>query len=226
MNILVVEDELKVAAFLKKGLEEQQHNVTVFHDGIDGLNAATENEYDCLILDVLLPGINGREICKRLRKKQIDTPILMLTALQTMDDIVTGFETGADDYLTKPFHFRELIARVNAITRRHRPNQVADEVLKFDDLELNTAKRTATRQSLEIILTAREYALLELFMRNPNKVLSRIFISDAVWGIDYHSGTNVVDVYVNYIRNKIEKPFNGSKLIHTLTGMGYILKSE
>ncbi|RYG03808.1 MAG: response regulator transcription factor, partial [Chitinophagaceae bacterium] len=189
MNILVVEDELKVAAFLKKGLEEQQHNVTVVHDGIDGLNAATGNDYDCLILDVLLPGINGREICKRLRKKQIDTPILMLTALQTMDDIVTGFETGADDYLTKPFHFRELIARVNAITRRHRPNQVADEVIMFDDLELNTAKRTAARQSQEIILTAREYALLELFMRNPNKVLSRIFISDAVWGIDYHSGT-------------------------------------
>lgn len=226
MNILVVEDEQKVAAFIKRGLEEQQHVATVFHDGNEGMNAALENDYDCIILDVLLPGINGRDICRKLRRQQVHTPVLMLTALQTVDDIVEGFETGADDYLTKPFHFRELLVRINAITRRRNAQLADEQVLRFDDLELDTAKRTASRQGQEISLTAREYALLELFLRNPNKVLSRIFISDAVWGIDYRSGTNVVDVYVNYLRNKIEKPFGKGKLIHTLTGMGYILKSD
>jgi DNA-binding response OmpR family regulator len=169
--------------------------------------------------------MNGREIARKLRQQQVWTPILMLSALQTTDDIVTGLGQGADDYLTKPFHFRELLARIQALHRRHHHDHLPQETLQFNDLILDTGSKTASRNGVEISLTAREYKLLELFMKHPNKVLSRAFISDAVWGIDRQSNANVVDVYVNYLRNKIEKPFNGHKLIHTLTGMGYVLKS-
>lgn len=225
MTILIIEDEQKVASFIKKGLEEQQFTVELESDGEAGLKAAMEKDYDVIILDILLPGMNGREICRKLRQAQVWTPILMLSALQTTDDIVTGLDHGADDYLTKPFHFRELLARIQALHRRHHQDGIVQETLQFNDLMLDTASKTATRNGTQISLTAREYKLLELFMKHPNKVLSRAFISDAVWGIDRQSNANVVDVYVNYLRNKIEKPFNGHKLIHTLTGMGYVLKS-
>ncbi|MGN6418694.1 MAG: response regulator transcription factor [Pseudobacter sp.] len=224
MTILIIEDEQKVASFIKKGLEEQQFTVEVESDGQAGLKAALDKDYDIIILDILLPGINGREICRKLRQAQVWTPIIMLSALQTTDDIVTGLDQGADDYLTKPFHFRELLARIQALHRRHHQDSIGQETLQFMDLTLDTGSKTASRNGSPITLTAREYKLLELFMKHPNKVLSRAFISDAVWGIDRQSNANVVDVYVNYLRNKIEKPFPGNKLIHTLTGMGYVLK--
>ncbi|WEK33779.1 MAG: response regulator transcription factor [Candidatus Pseudobacter hemicellulosilyticus] len=226
MNILIIEDELKVASFIKKGLEEALHVADLANDGQQGLQAALAKDYDCIILDLLLPGMNGREVCRRLRQNQVRTPILMLTALQTTDDIVSGLEQGADDYLTKPFHFRELLARIQALARRSGHTLPENELLQFNDLTLNTASRTAARSGRSINLTAREYALLELFMRNPNRVLSRAAITDAVWGIDHHSNANVVEVYVNYLRNKLEKPFNSGRLIHTMTGMGYVLKEE
>ncbi len=226
MNILIIEDEQKVASFIKKGLEEEQHVVELATDGLQGLQAALSKDFDCIILDILLPGINGRDLCKKLRQSQVLTPILMLTALQTTDDIVSGLEQGADDYLTKPFHFRELLARIQALGRRRWHKTLGEEVLRFHDLTLDTSSKTASRQGKQINLTAREYGLLELFMRHPNKVLSRAFITDAVWGIDRSSNANVVDVYVNYLRNKIEKPFGDAKLIHTLTGMGYVLKQD
>lgn len=224
MTILIIEDEQKVASFIKKGLEEQQFTVEVESDGEAGLKAALDKDYDIIILDILLPGLNGREICRKLRQAQVWTPIIMLSALQTTDDIVTGLDQGADDYLTKPFHFRELLARIQALHRRHHQDSIGQETLQFMDLILDTGSKTASRNGSPITLTAREYKLLELFMKHPNKVLSRAFISDAVWGIDRQSNANVVDVYVNYLRNKIEKPFPGNKLIHTLTGMGYVLK--
>lgn len=224
MTILIIEDEQKVASFIKKGLEEQQFTVEVESDGEAGLKAALGKDYDIIILDILLPGLNGREICRKLRQAQVWTPIIMLSALQTTDDIVTGLDQGADDYLTKPFHFRELLARIQALHRRHHQDSIGQETLQFMDLILDTGSKTASRSGSPITLTAREYKLLELFMKHPNKVLSRAFISDAVWGIDRQSNANVVDVYVNYLRNKIEKPFSGNKLIHTLTGMGYVLK--
>lgn len=226
MNILIIEDELKVASFIKKGLEEALHQVELATDGQQGLQAALSKDYDCIILDLLLPVLNGREVCRMLRQNKVTTPILMLTALQTTDDIVSGLEQGADDYLTKPFHFRELLARIQALARRAGQTVVTSELLQFQDLTLNTASRTAMRKGQSISLTAREYALLELFMRNPNRVLSRAAITDAVWGIDHQSNANVVEVYVNYLRNKIEKPFDGSRLIHTMTGMGYVLKED
>ena len=224
MTILIIEDEQKVASFIKKGLEEQQFTVEVESDGEAGLKAALDKDYDIIILDILLPGLNGRDICRKLRQAQVWTPIIMLSALQTTDDIVTGLNQGADDYLTKPFHFRELLARIQALHRRHHQDNIGQETLHFMDLILDTGSKTASRNGNPITLTAREYKLLELFMKHPNKVLSRAFISDAVWGIDRQSNANVVDVYVNYLRNKIEKPFPGNKLIHTLTGMGYVLK--
>ncbi len=226
MNILLVEDEQKVAAFIKKGLEEEQHRVTHCADGIAGAEQALRENYDCIILDVMLPGIDGYSVCEKLRRHQVHSPILMLTALQNVDDIVTGLSSGADDYLTKPFHFRELLARITALTKRQRGEQTALTRISFHDITLDTESKTAWRQDREIQLTAREYALLELFMRNPRKVMSRAFILDAVWGYNQQSNGNVVDVYVNYLRNKIEKPFTGAKLIHTITSMGYVMKYQ
>lgn len=225
MKILLIEDEPKVAAFIKRGLEEQQHNVEVAYDGNAGEKMVTQHPYDLLILDVMLPGMNGLELCKRIRSLEIHTPILMLTALSATNDVVDGLHAGADDYLAKPFHFSELLARIQALTRRrYRQDQPEKVTLEFEDLQLDTQTKTGRRDGREIVLTAKEYSLLELFMRNPQKVLSRAFIAEAVWGLDFDSGTNTIDVYVNYLRNKIEKGFSGERLIHTVVGMGYVLK--
>lgn len=224
MKILLIEDEPKVAAFIKRGLEEQQHNVEVAYDGIAGEKMVSQHPYDLLILDVMLPGMNGLELCKRIRGQEIHTPILMLTALSATNDVVDGLHAGADDYLAKPFHFSELLARIQALTRRRYRQDPEKVTLEFEDLQLDTQTKTGHREGKEIILTAKEYALLELFMRNPQKVLSRAFIAEAVWGLDFDSGTNTIDVYVNYLRNKIEKGFSGERLIHTVVGMGYVLK--
>jgi two-component system copper resistance phosphate regulon response regulator CusR len=224
MNILVVEDELKVADFIKKGLKEQHYNVEVAYDGLSGEKLALDNEYDLVILDIILPGINGIELCRRIRKYKTDLPILMLTALSTTKDKVLGLESGADDYLAKPFHFDEFLARIKALGRRRKLISPGT-VYRVEDLEVDSYKRSAQRAGKEISLTAKEFSLLELLIVNKNRVLSRTYIAETVWGIDYDRGTNFIDVYINYLRAKIDKGFTPT-LIHTVIGMGYILKSK
>ncbi|MFN0048951.1 MAG: response regulator [Cytophagales bacterium] len=226
MKILIVEDEPKVASFIKKGLEEQAYIVEQAFDGAIGKKMAMSNVYDLLILDVNLPGINGFDLCRILRAHGIKTPILMLTALGTTDDKVVGFDAGADDYLVKPFEFRELLARIKALHKRSSSDlaQVAN-VLKISDLELDLDQKIAIRQGHKIDLTAKEFALLEYFLRNKGKVVSRIDIAEKVWEINFDTGTNVIDVYVNFLRKKVDKDY-AKRLIHTVVGMGYILKED
>ncbi|MBK0403836.1 response regulator transcription factor [Adhaeribacter sp. BT258] len=224
MNILVVEDELNVAAFIKRGLEENSFEVDVAYDGNTGLLLARQKEYHLAILDVIMPGLNGLEVCRQLRNWDASLPILMLTALGTTDDVVTGLEAGADDYLAKPFKFKELLARVRALTRRKNLQNLTGSKLTFADLELDLDTKVVSRGGKNINLTAREFALLEYFMKNPGKVLGRIDLLENVWELNYDLGSNVVDVYVNYLRNKIDKEFP-VKLIHTVIGMGYALKT-
>lgn len=224
MNILLVEDEPKVADFIRKGLKEQSYNVDMAYDGLFGEKLALENEYDLAILDVILPGNNGLELCRRIRHFKPEMPILMLTAMGATKDKVAGFESGADDYLVKPFHFEELLARVKALARRKllTPPGI---VYRIADLEVDAYRKTARRAGKEIFLTAKEFSLLELLIVNKNRVLSRTFIAETVWGINYDRGTNLIDVYINYLRSKIDKGFGGT-LIHTVIGMGYVLKEE
>ena len=224
MNILLVEDEPKVADFIKKGLEEQHYVVELAYDGLFGERLALENEYDLIILDVILPNINGLELCKRIRKFKLDVPILMLTALGTTQDKLLGFDSGADDYLVKPFHFEELLARIKALSRRKHLVTPAI-VYTIKDLVVDSYRKTVFRSGKEIILTAKEFSLLELLITNKNRVLSRTYIAEAVWGIDFNRGTNVIDVYINYLRSKIDKGFSVA-LIHTVIGMGYVLKDS
>jgi DNA-binding response OmpR family regulator len=224
MNILLVEDEPKVADFIRKGLQEQLNHVELAYDGLFGEKLALENEYDLVILDVILPGISGLELCRRIRTFKADLPILMLTALGGTKDKVAGLESGADDYLVKPFHFDELLARVKALGRRRM--LVSPGIsYRIADLEVDGYKKTVRRAGKDIILTAKEFALLELLIVNKNRVLSRTHIAETVWGINYDRGTNLIDVYINYLRSKIDKGFK-PVLIHTVIGMGYVLKEE
>jgi len=225
MHILLIEDEPKVAAFLLKGLQESQYHVSLAVDVFDAKQALRADDYHLIIIDVLLPDGNGMDLCRYIRKQDVLTPILMLTALDSIDNKVSGLQAGADDYLVKPFHFNELLARIEALLRRTARLQTEPGVLSFADLKLNTGSKIAERAGAEIVLTAKEYALLELFMQHPNKTLSRDYIAEKVWGIDFDTKTNFIDVYVNYLRKKIEKGFQG-KLIHTNIGMGYILKER
>lgn len=226
MNILLIEDEPGVASFISKSMKEAGYPLDIAADGKTGYKFLDTNTYDLVILDLILPDINGLTICQEIRKntKYANIPILMLTALGGPDHVSTGLETGADDYLAKPFKFKELLARVRALHRRANVNtQPSDNILVFDELEMNLDSKVTTRAGQEMQLTAREFALLEFFMRNPNKVLSRVDILEQVWGIHFDLGTNVIDVYVNYLRNKIDKGFR-EKLIHTVIGMGYVLR--
>lgn len=223
-RILLVEDEHNVAAFIKKGLEEEGYSVEVAHSAESGREKLTKSQFDVLILDVILPGISGLELCKQLRKEGFQTPILMLTALSSTENVVQGLDNGADDYLAKPFKFKELLARVNALARRTQKFQ-NDQLLTVGLLQLDRDTKTANRDSIEIKLTSTEYKLLEYMMKNSGKVLSRIDLLKNVWDINFDVGTNVVDVYVNYLRNKIDKEFE-VKMIQTVIGMGYILKDE
>ncbi|QNF34814.1 response regulator transcription factor [Adhaeribacter swui] len=222
MNILIVEDEPNVAAFLKKGLQEQAYEVEVAYDGTTGKMLASRNSYSLILLDVIMPGINGLELCKAIRSFDKKTPILMLTALGTTDDVVTGLDNGADDYIAKPFKFKELLARVRALTRRSSMKEAAIS-MSLADLELNLDTKTVSRNGKEINLTAREFALLEYFLKNKGKVLSRMDLLENVWDFNMDLGPKVVDVYVNYLRNKIDKDFH-PKLIQTVIGMGYSLR--
>ncbi|GAB2692950.1 response regulator transcription factor [Mucilaginibacter koreensis] len=224
-KVCLIEDEEKVAAFIKKGLQEYPYKVATAHDGASAIKLVEEQEFDILIMDVMLPDINGIDLCRQIRRINKNVPVLMLTALDSIQNKVSGLQAGADDYLVKPFHFSELMARIEALLRRYKPVAQEIPVLTFSDLKLDTWSKTAERAGTQIALTAKEYTLLELFMRNANKTLSREYIAEKVWGIEFDTGTNFIDVYVNYLRKKIEKGFK-SKLIHTVIGMGYILKED
>lgn len=225
MKILVVEDEQGVSSFIKKGLEEHGHEVTQAFDGATGLRMASQKHFDLIVLDIILPGINGLEVCKKLREQgDSNTPVLMLTALAATDDVVTGLDAGADDYLKKPFKFKELLARIRALTRRKNLVSSSNQ-LQVADLQLDLDSKTVSRSNKPIKLTAREFNLLEYLIRNKGRVVSRVDILENVWEVNFDMGTNVIDVYVNYLRNKVDKHFS-PKLIHTVVGMGYVLKEN
>lgn len=223
MKILVVEDEKKVAGFIKRGLEEDSYQVVVTHDGVDGLKLALEEDYSLVILDVMLPKKDGLTVIKELRAAGRLVPVLMLTARDTTEDIVSGLDAGSDDYLTKPFAFAELLARVRALLRRGEQDRGAE--ILFADLRLDPVAHKVWRGGTEIDLTAKEYGLLEYMMRNPETVLSRAMIAEHVWDYAFDSFTNIIDVYVNYLRKKVDKDYP-SKLIHTVRGQGYILREK
>jgi heavy metal response regulator len=223
MRILVVEDEKKVGSFIKKGLEEEHYAVDIAYDGEEGLTLAQINEYDLILLDIMLPKLDGMEVLRQIRRNGSNVPILMLTAKDSVEDIVSGLDGGSDDYLTKPFSFDELVARVRALLRRRAKEKT--DLLTVGDLSLSTSTHRVKRGGREIELTAKEYALLEYFMRNPNRVLTRMLITEHVWDYHFDPSTNVIDVYVNYLRKKIDQGFE-KKLIHTIRGSGYIMKDE
>lgn len=225
MKVLLVEDEVKTVDALKRGLEENGFEVDVAYDGEAGYMLAVKNEYNVIVTDLIIPKINGFELCFRLRQKGILTPLLMLTALGTTEDKVMGFERGADDYLVKPFEFRELLARINALAKRQSVLWGKGNILKIADLELNLDTKTAFRAGKEIALTAKEFALMEYLMLNKNKVVSKVDIAEKVWDISFDRGTNVIEVYVNYLRKKIDFE-SENKLIQTVHGLGYVLKSN
>lgn len=222
--ILIVEDEPKVASFIKRGLEESGYIAEVAFDGAIGSKLAEVRTYDLIILDVNLPHKNGIELCKEIRQKNQKVPILMLTALGTTEDKLVGFEAGADDYLVKPFEFRELLARVRSLLKRNREAETNQRKLVFMDLEMNLDTYEVIRGGKKIEMTQKEFALLEYLLKNKNRVLTRVDIAEKVWGISFDTGTNVIDVYVNFLRKKIDKDFS-PKFIHTQTGIGYILKA-
>ena len=220
MRILVVEDQKKTASFIRKGFVEQGYVVEVVHDGSDAETQARVNDYDLIILDVMLPGQDGVQVCRNLRRLKVQAPILMLTALTTTQDKVKGLDSGADDYLGKPFEFSELLARARALVRRH---QSARPRLKVADLELDASTRKVVRAGREIHLTAREFALLEYLMQRAGQVVTRTAISEHVWDIHFDTESNVIDVYINFLRNKIDKGHK-TPLLQTVVGTGYVLK--
>ncbi|OIN58762.1 response regulator transcription factor [Arsenicibacter rosenii] len=223
MKILVIEDEVRMVQLIRQGLEEHQWEVDIAYDGTIGFQLATRSPYALIISDIILPGINGLELCRKLREAHIDTPILLLTALGTTDDKITGLDAGADDYLVKPFEFRELMARVRALTRRSGGLVQQANTLRFADLELNLDTKTVVRAGKDITLTAKEFSLLEYFMRHQGRVLSKVELAEKLWDITFDTGTNVIEVYINFLRKKIDKDFD-TKLLHTQIGMGYVLK--
>jgi two-component system, OmpR family, copper resistance phosphate regulon response regulator CusR len=223
MKILLIEDETKTAQLIREGLELHQIEVEVAYDGLMGLTLATRNYYDLIITDLILPEMNGLSLCKKIRESGSGVPILMLTALSTSEDVVTGLDAGADDYLAKPFELSVLMARVRALTRRKTENTSTANILKIADLELNVDTKRVHRAGQEISLTAKEFNLLELFLRNQGRVISKAELAEKIWDITFDTGTNVIEVYVNFLRKKVEKGFD-TKLIHTQIGLGYILK--
>lgn len=228
-RILLIEDESSVVSFIKKGLTEEGYEVSVALHGEQGIQMALDYDYHLIILDIMLPGKNGLDICKEIRNQNKRVAILFLTALGTAENIVIGLETGADDYLVKPFKFIELLARIKSLLRRtdslHVPKQDEAYTYRFADLTLNDFTKTVTRDDRPVPLTSTEYRLLLMFLKNQRRVLSRMEILEQVWGINFDMGTNVVDVYVNYLRKKIEMN-NAARLLHTVIGMGYVLKEE
>lgn len=223
MRLLVIEDEKKVARFIKKGLEEEGYAVDLAFDGEEGLAMVLDQVHDLIILDIALPKIDGLQVLKKLRERNVRTPVLLLTVRATIEDKVLGLDSGADDYLTKPFVFQELLARIRALLRRKA--EAGPPLLQVEDLVLDPARHLVTRGGERVDLTSKEFALLEYLLRNAGRVLSRAMISEHVWNYDFDTETNVIDVYVNYLRRKIDSG-RDKKLIHTVRGSGYVLKSE
>lgn len=223
MKVLLVEDEPNLLSILRKGLAEKNFEVSAALDGTTAMTMLESNTFDVVVLDVMLPDINGIEICRRLRAAGNFVPILMLTALDSSENIVTGLNAGADDYMAKPFKFSELEARINALARRAQQEHRPPEIITIDDLEINLLTKTVKRGEDIIILTAKEFRLLYYLAKNSGVILAREKILDNVWNINFDMNTNVVDVYINYLRKKIDKPYN-TKLIHTIKGLGYVIK--
>lgn len=223
-SILVVEDEPKVASFVKRGLEENGFSCKIAFDGLMGKRMFDAGDYDLIILDINLPYKNGFELCKEIRSSDQKIPVLMLTALGTTEDKLSGFDSGADDYLVKPFEFRELLARIRSLLKRVSVAETGGNILTLLDLKVNLNTYEVTRSEKKIDLTQKEFALLVYLLRNKEKVVSRMDIAENVWDINFDTGTNIIDVYVNFLRKKIDKDFS-QKLIHTQTGIGYILKA-
>lgn len=223
MRILVVEDEKKIADFIKRGLKEEGYAVDSAYDGEQGLFFIKTNEYDLILLDLMLPKLDGLSVFRQIREEKISSPVIMLTAKDTTKDKVAGLDLGADDYITKPFAFEELLARIRAVLRKKESS--GSRTMKVEDLVMDLSTHKVTRKGAEISLTAKEYALLEYLMRNSGAVVTRTMISEHVWDINFDTFTNVIDVYINYLRNKIDTGHK-KKLIHTVRGRGYILKGE
>ena len=224
-RILLVEDEQKIAESLRTGLQENGYEVIIAGDGLKAWEVFQQNAFDLVILDINLPGMNGFELCRTIRDSNAEIPIIMLTALNTLNDKIEGYDAGADDYIIKPFEFRELQAKVRVLLRRTMNSPMTSNILKAGDLEMNLDKKEVKRGDTVINLTAKEFQLLEYLLRHKNKVVSRADIAINVWEIDFDTNTNVIDVYINYVRNKVDKPFK-EKLIQTQVGMGYILKEN
>ncbi len=224
ISVLVIEDDARVSELINRGLLEFGLDVTLSNNGINGLKLAEEHRYDLVLTDILLPGMSGLEVCKRLKAADERYPVIMLTALGTTDDKVDGFDAGADDYMVKPFEMRELNARIHAVIKRNASMPKID-VLEFADLELNRLTKVVKRSGVELSLTPKEFNLLEYMMMNSNRVLSKSEIADKVWDTKFDTGTNFIDVYISYLRKKVDKEFP-CKLIHTKPGMGFILKEE
>lgn len=223
-SILLVEDEQKIADALKLGLSENGYEVDVAYDGAIGMKLFNKQQYDLVILDINLPGMNGYELCRAVRAKDNNIPVIMLTALNALTDKIEGYDAGADDYIVKPFEFKELLLKVRVLLKRtSQQNIPIGNFLKADELEINLDSKEVKRGDIAIQLTAKEFQLLEYLMRNKNRVVSRADIALNVWEIDFDTNTNVIDVYINYLRNKIDKRFN-KKLIQTQVGMGYVLR--
>jgi len=224
MRILLVEDDLKISSFIKIGLESNDYKVDVAYDSPIGEKLALSGKHDVIILDVVIPGISGFELCRKIRNNNILTPIIMLTSLDAVEDKLEGFDCGADDYLTKPFSFQELLARIRALNRRNK-QEIVKPALKVGDLEVDTITRKVKRGDKTINLTATEYKILELLMESQDKVFDRIVIAEKIWGFSFNSGTNIIDVHINSLRKKIDRDFE-TKLIHTRKGFGYLLSDK
>lgn len=226
MKVLVVEDEQQVSNFIKQGLEEQSFEVDVAYDGHIAERLILNRDYNVILLDIIIPGINGFDLCRIIKKNKPEIPVLMLTTLGMTEDKVAGFDAGADDYLLKPFEFVELIARLKALSRRNRSETVDHgSLLRYEDLQLDLEKKVAIRSGKTIKLSAKEFALLAYFMRNKGKVIPRAELAEKIWDLKFDTGTNVVEVYINMLRNKIDRDFE-PKLLHTRIGLGYVLIHE
>lgn len=226
MKILLIEDEPKMLRSLRRGLEEHGMRVDEAADGLAGVHLLERNEYSVIVSDVIMPGMTGLELIQHLRSSSNQTPVILLTALSETDEKVAGFEAGADDYLTKPFEFRELLARVQALARRSSPQPPAPSpTLRFGEMEMNLEAKEFYREGRKIALTPREFALMEYFLKNPGRVISKTEISEKVWNLNFDTGTNVVEVYVNFLRKKVDRDFD-KKLIHTQFRIGYVLREE
>ena len=226
MKVLVVEDEQQVSNFIKQGLEEQSFEVDVAYDGHIAERLILSRDYHVILLDIIIPGINGFDLCRIIKKNKPEIPVLMLTTLGMTEDKVAGFDAGADDYLLKPFEFVELIARLKALSRRNRSETIDHgSLLRYEDLQLDLEKKVAIRSGKAIKLSAKEFALLAYFLRNKGKVIPRAELAEKIWDLKFETGTNVVEVYINMLRNKIDRDYE-PKLLHTRIGLGYVLTHE